>query len=65
MFCGLLLERLTGWMKQFIQNGVSPLAVQSQVTFWTAHYKEEEKYSTHLRQKQLGFIAFVSKQMFL
>lgn len=30
-------------MKQFIKNGVSPLAVQSQVTFWTPHCEEEEE----------------------
>lgn len=43
VFCGLLFERFTGWMKQFIKNGVSPLAVQSQVTFWASHYEEEEE----------------------
>lgn len=42
VFCGLLFERVAGWMKQFIKNGVSPFAVQSQVTFWTLHCEEEE-----------------------
>lgn len=43
VFCGLLFERVAGWMKQLIKNGVSSLAVQSQITFWTLHCEEEEK----------------------
>lgn len=54
VFCGFPFEKVAGWMKQFIKNGVSPLAVQSQVTFWTPHCEEEEKKCYKYQIKSFG-----------